>query len=263
MKRNNGFTLVELLVVIAVIMVLVAVIAPVLMQSKGMSRQTSCASNMHQMGTGLIMYLADYDETYPNYRFLPLGSQNAGDFEKNSWKSVLNPYIKNKEVFFCPSNPSRDNTSDDPLFKISYAANVALNPRNYPTHPPAPPISPKAKGSGVFGRELSPGVKMTDIVSPAECISVVEVSHIKQNSFCVDIADDSSVMDDNGQPIRVYSDALFTGHHKGSNYAFADGHVKWFTPLQTNQSANFWYRDGSKLSEEGKLTLANAEAAAH
>ncbi len=263
MKRNKGFTLVELLIVIAVIMVLAALLLPIGGISKQKARTNACISNMKQIDTAVLMYTQDYDETYPNYRFLPLGSQQAGDFEKNSWKSVLEPYTKNKQIFVCPENPSKETASDDPAYKISYAANVALNPRDYPTHKPAPPISPKAKGSGVFGRELSPGVKMTEIAAPAECIAIVEIAHIKGNSFCVDIADDYSISGENGQTVRVFSDALFTGHNKGSSYSFADGHVKWFKPSQTTASANFWYRDGSKLSEEGKLTLANAEAAAH
>ena len=216
---------------------------------------------MKQLGTGLAMYVQDYDETYPNYRFLPLGSHNRGDFEQNSWKSVVFPYIKDTQTFVCSDNPSHKTASDDPEYKISYAANTALNPRDYPAHSSTPPISRKAKGSGVFGNELSPGVNATDIVSPAECIAVVEMAHLTQNNFCVDIADDGAPRKgENGQTVRAYSDALFTGHNGGSNYVFADTHAKWLKPTQTNSTANFWYRDGTKLSFEGNLTIQNAEA---
>lgn len=263
MTRNKGFTILELLVVIAVVSVIAAILYPVFAQFNHTGDQrTTCLSNMKLLGTGLAMYVQDYDDTYPNHRFLPLGSQHRGDFEKNSWKSVLFPYIKNYQSFDCPDNPSNKTASDDPEFNISYAANSALNPRDYPTHPPSPPIPRTAKGSGLFGNELSKGVNMSDVVFPAECIALVEMRHFSQNSFCVDIADDGAPRQgDNVQTVRAYSDALFTGHKGGSDYLFADGHAKWYKPTQTNASVNFWYRDGTKLSAEGILTLQNAEAA--
>lgn len=262
MKQNKGFTLIELLVVIAVIVALTVILVPVFTpQMKESAREINCLSNMKQLGTGLAMYVQDYDETYPNYRFLPLGSQNRGDFEQNSWKSMLEPYTKNKQIFVCPNNPSRKTASDDPEYKISYAANTALNPRDYPAHSSTPPIPRTAKGSGIFGNERSPGVKTSDVVSPAKCIALVEMAHLTQNNFCVDIADDGAPRKgENGQTVRAYSDALFTGHKGGSNYVFADTHAKWLKPTQTNSTANFWYRDGTKLSFEGNLTLQNAEA---
>ena len=61
MKRH-GFTLIELLVVIAIIAVLAAILFPVFAQAREKARQTSCASNMRQIGTGILMYLQDYDE---------------------------------------------------------------------------------------------------------------------------------------------------------------------------------------------------------
>ena len=76
MKRNKGFTLIELLIVIAVIGVVAAVLFPMFAQPREGSRR-SCLSNMKQIGTGLLMYVQDYDETFPNYRFLPLGSQSS------------------------------------------------------------------------------------------------------------------------------------------------------------------------------------------
>lgn len=261
-SARKGLTLIELTVSAVVLVILAALLYPVFAQFREHPpRRITCLSNMKQVGMGLIMYTQDWDETFPNYRFLPLGTQANGDFEKNSWKSALMPYIKNRQVFVCPQNPSNKIASDDPLFKISYAANVALNPRDYPTHLPAPKVSAKAKGSGIFGRELSPGVNISDVRSPAECIAVVEMAHMKQNNFCVDIADDDySIMGSEGKPMRVFSDVLFTGHGGLSNYVFADGHAKSLKPSATYASANFWYRDGSPLSVEGKLTLANAEA---
>jgi prepilin-type processing-associated H-X9-DG protein len=134
----------------------------------------------------------------------------------------------------------------------SYAANVALNPRDYPILPP--PLD--ARGSGVFGKDLSPGVKVASVVRPAECIAIVEIKHIPDSLFVVDIATDF----DRG--FQVYSDCLFTGHSGLTNYLFVDGHVKALRPTETYQgdAVNYWYRDATPLGPEARTTLAKAEA---
>src|SRR5437879_7509284 len=65
MSRRRGFTLIELLVVIAIIAVLSAILFPVFAQAREKARQTSCLSNLKQIGTGYMLYVQDYDEQYP------------------------------------------------------------------------------------------------------------------------------------------------------------------------------------------------------
>jgi len=105
---RRGFTLIELLVVIAIIAILAAILFPVFARAREAARQTSCRSNLKQIGTALMMYRGDYDELMP-----PLASgDGTGPYQMpdNStgtyvlWHHVLNPYIKNFALFNCPSN---------------------------------------------------------------------------------------------------------------------------------------------------------------
>ena len=67
MKRSpsRGFTLIELLVVIAIIAILAAILFPVFAQARAKARQASCLSNQKQWANAIMMYVQDYDETFP------------------------------------------------------------------------------------------------------------------------------------------------------------------------------------------------------
>src|SRR5688572_29727653 len=62
---RRGFTLIELLVVIAIIAILASILFPVFAQAREKARAATCLSNMKQIGTALMMYTQDYEETLP------------------------------------------------------------------------------------------------------------------------------------------------------------------------------------------------------
>ena len=96
MKRRHGFTLIELLVVIAIIAILAAILFPVFARAREKARQTSCLSNLKQLGLAVNMYTIDYDETYSMSIYLA-GTQAYTMYH------VHMPYMKNTQIFQCPS----------------------------------------------------------------------------------------------------------------------------------------------------------------
>lgn len=120
--RRRGFTLIELLVVIAIIAILAAILFPVFAQAREAARKTSCQSNMKQLGVGALMYAQDYDESFPVggktcdaaqpdgspgclYGALIRGNTRVGygDTWQGGGVAVLQPYIKNQAVIWCPN----------------------------------------------------------------------------------------------------------------------------------------------------------------
>src|SRR5579862_8014391 len=94
--RSYGFTLIELLVVIAIIAILAAILFPVFAKVREKARQTSCASNLKQIGLAISQYIQDYDEKYPESRHC--------DANWTPWQSQILTYIKSASVFRCPDN---------------------------------------------------------------------------------------------------------------------------------------------------------------
>jgi prepilin-type N-terminal cleavage/methylation domain-containing protein/prepilin-type processing-associated H-X9-DG protein len=121
-RKHGAFTLIELLVVIAIIAILAAILFPVFAQAREKARQTSCLSNTKQMGSGIMMYTQDYDETYP------LAMQTRGTAGwVNCWAIVTQPYVKTYDIFRCPSDT--DFTSKAGWSWVE--ANISYAPNSY------------------------------------------------------------------------------------------------------------------------------------
>src|SRR5947209_12458259 len=106
--KSGGFTLIELLVVIAIIAILAAILFPVFAQAREKARQTTCLSNCKQIGMALMQYEQDWDESNPGVWFGPYTaaswSQPSNATLYYKWMDAVYPYVKNEQVFNCPSD---------------------------------------------------------------------------------------------------------------------------------------------------------------
>src|SRR5579862_1239618 len=104
---KRAFTLIELLVVIAIIAILAAILFPVFAQAREKARAISCLSNTKQLGLAVMMYVQDYDETYPLTAFWnDVGGTPgfAANFYLWSSQRCTQPYIKNTDIYKCPDD---------------------------------------------------------------------------------------------------------------------------------------------------------------
>ncbi len=116
MRRTNdkAFTLIELLVVIGIIALIAAIAFPVFFWARAKAQQSVCASNLHQLGLASLIYAQDYDGYFPLYINVHSGQlcyESGRPQIGLAWvcnpallHDVLTPYIKNNEVWFCPSD---------------------------------------------------------------------------------------------------------------------------------------------------------------
>ncbi|HEY3333274.1 MAG TPA: prepilin-type N-terminal cleavage/methylation domain-containing protein [Capsulimonadaceae bacterium] len=127
MKPKHGFTLIELLVVIAIIAILAAILFPVFATAREKARQSTCASNLKQIGLGLLQYTQDNDECLVNAWYGQGGSysysNNSGQAYK--WMDAIYPYVKSENVFNCPDDVGTFSTGEKGV-GYQYA-------NNYPT----------------------------------------------------------------------------------------------------------------------------------
>jgi prepilin-type N-terminal cleavage/methylation domain-containing protein/prepilin-type processing-associated H-X9-DG protein len=206
--RNRAFTLIELLVVISIIAILAAILFPVFARARENARRSSCASNLKQIGLGIMQYTQDYDELLP---------QRNNAASTITWRTFIFPYVKSVQLYQCPSNPfnqsntNRDNDPAVPGIKVSYSAN-----RN-----------------ALFdtARHLAAIVQPSELIMAADNLEgTAEI-----------------VMNRGAAQIAAKTAGPFGSHLSTANYLFSDGHVKSLRPTQTvpgavfnSTSDNFW-----------------------
>lgn len=105
MRKHRAFTLTELLVVLAILMVLAGLLYPVAQMAMGSAKRTQCASNFHQALAAHSLYVTDYDDRLVPARYAVGVGVNASNDRR--WPQLLLPYLKAFGTFACPEDASR------------------------------------------------------------------------------------------------------------------------------------------------------------
>ncbi|MEM9082250.1 MAG: type II secretion system protein [Planctomycetota bacterium] len=112
---RRGFTLVELLVTVAVIGFLMAMLMPALASVQRTAQATQCLSGLRQFGIALVVYADDYDGQFP----LSTHSPEIGLASQGAWFRSMEPYGVVRELRHCPEDPN----AGLPSRWLSYATN--------------------------------------------------------------------------------------------------------------------------------------------
>jgi len=198
-----------------IIAILAAILFPVFARAREKARQTSCASNEKQMGTAVLMYAQDYDERTPLHG-CTWRNYSASGLGETCYAAKLDPYIKNMQIWRCPSEPDR-----------------------------GPSIGGSSNGYGwnlnyMGGRS---GIPIANIKMPAETIWIADANagYIPAPN-CATASWGSSVTTPLCSPNAPQR--ILERHNGGANFVWADGHVKWMKVdgkvLKTNY---YWLAD--------------------
>ncbi|HEY3418123.1 MAG TPA: DUF1559 domain-containing protein, partial [Armatimonadota bacterium] len=226
MKRI-GFTLIELLVVIAIIAILAAILFPVFAKAREKARQTSCLSNLRQLGLGVMQYVQDFDEIYPfSVIAMPGGTPPPADGWWDAYRHVYWPQLAAAyagkgqsgqhlaQIEECPNG--------DPTYAVSYPMNYQYGANRF-----IMPIS--WSPAGVLPLSLS------EVTAPASTYLLMDWGYTIAAPYYLNAdtcqylpgAGQAGLATPAGASAWVINDFSNGRHNGGVNMAFADGHAKW------------------------------------
>jgi len=190
-----GFTLVELLTVVAVLALLATLLFPVLAQALERGRQATCLSNLRQLATAHQLYVQDWEEQFPAW--WQAGPERPEPFgPRLYWPELLRPYA------------GREGLYRDPSFAWAGPPAEGLKLADYSL----PTWGPSGKGTArqPYFRWAGPGLALSQVARPAETVALLD-----------------------GWTTTQYSHALGVGRHSGGvHVAFLDGHARRLTPAE-------------------------------
>jgi general secretion pathway protein G len=199
-SRTQGFTIVELLVVLAVIALLLGLLVPVLGHVNERARSLRCLANLRCIGQAVSLYCEGQKGQFP------LSSHAARSLVSDSaWLQSLQIFGATPEVRLCPSDPDRAAKA------TSYATNEHFEPLT-----PGIDFNPVTRAPIVGGRTIAYR-KLSSLPRPAAVIYAYE----PEGNGTIDHLHTHQIL----SVEALQRSVAVTRHDGAANYLFADGHV--------------------------------------
>ncbi len=248
--RSAAFTLIELLVVIAIIAILAAILFPVFQKVRENARRAACISNMKQISLGMVMYVGDFDETWPA-RTIVMGSNDniySGD-PYQSWAFADQPFIKSADVWKCPDDRTNFQFNGDWNAGNDIAKSYAVVEQYHDQNQPGNGGSTAIFSLGDAGAGTNLKITESMIPEPSNTIWLVESGiRYDDNGVCsftpncqneansephnnpyFYVGDRQLWLNDIANNVNDHHNVISAYHNGGSNWGYGDGHVKWST----------------------------------
>src|ERR1017187_1418647 len=173
----KGFTLLELLLVVAIIAILAALLLPALGRAKAKAQQPVCTNNLRQIGLAIRMYAEDSSDAFPPATNSPPASFNAYTMLMKSYVGLTGTKPERAKLFACPADTFyydyQERISQSLYLQAShYYSSYGFNGGNFLTGNP-----PVARWPGIAGRKLS-SIKM-----PVKTVLVMEFAALLPYSW--------------------------------------------------------------------------------
>jgi prepilin-type N-terminal cleavage/methylation domain-containing protein/prepilin-type processing-associated H-X9-DG protein len=209
-SARRGFTLMELLVVMAIITLLATLLFPVLAQARERARRIACLSQLQQISRAHLLYLDDWDEELPDWRY-PARPRTEVAEGFVYWIEYLQPYLRHRAITHDPSAAEPPPPPGEGIRLADYAL-MTWGPSGFGIAE-----SPHFRWPG-------PPLSLAQVGRPGETISLMD-----------------------GYTATKITWGFVTRHQHGVNAAFLDGHARWLAlrelyRVDTDGRGFYWHR---------------------
>ncbi len=132
-RSRRAFTLIELLLVIAIIAILMALLMPAVASVRQRADSISCANNLRTIGAGLQLYLQDHNFIYPCIQPLPDSHVYPQSFQPTPFQSLTDAfgaYGVTQKTIQCPSDIKSPGGGSYAAYGSSYDWKPTLDDEN-------------------------------------------------------------------------------------------------------------------------------------